>query len=269
MKRRHGEPGFEREIAEKMPGGYDRLEDITEAVARGVERGNRRVRRHRAIRRLITLIVLLILAAAAVLVWRSRGFDQKVDAVLGNGIERTTLDYKSLLLGDSFERGMFVVLEQEAQVESAVSQSLLGLDIFKVTRTIHAPAKGCFAVDTAQLSESDIAVNESVKTITVTVPAAVLYTFEVDLAGANFEDTERGMLAIGDLSLTMEQNAVLTENLNAACREVFSDAAVLEKADALAVEKLSALFGAVIRNADPGMTVIVKTAPRTEAQPEA
>lgn len=257
----------EHEFRAHAPGGYDRLEDITEAVARGVERGNRRVRKRRLIRKLITLVVVLVLAAAALLVWRSRGFDQKVDAVLGNGAQRTTLDYKSLLLGDAVERGMFVVLEQEAQVESAVSQSLLGLDIFKVTRTIHAPAKGCFAVDTALLTEADITVNESVKTITISVPSAELYTFEVDFAGANFEDTDRGLLAIGDLSLTMEQNAVLTENLNAACRELFGDAAVLEKADALAVEKLSALFGTVVRNADPSMTVIVKTAPRAEAAP--
>ncbi|MDO4492738.1 MAG: DUF4230 domain-containing protein [Clostridia bacterium] len=240
------------------------LDEITEAVARGVVRGNKRVRRMRRIRRLIFWTSVLLMAALALLAWRNKAFLASADAVLGTGAVQSKVDYKQLLLGDAVPRGMFVVLEQEARAESSVSQAVLGLDWFKVTRTLRAPAKGCFAVDLAALTETDIIVNPSVRTLTVTVPPAVLYTFECDLSAASFEDTERGLLAIGDLSLTMEQNAALAGTLDEACREAFRDPAVLDKADALAVEKLTALFGTVVHTADPGMTVIVKVGPRAE-----
>ena len=152
-------------------------------------------------------------------------------SVLSQGIVQTNLDFQSTILGESREKQMYVVLEQDVTVETRVTQSLLNLSVFEKSKTIHSKGTGYYAIDLSTLTENSIRVDDSEKNVVVTVPHAILYVLDYDVTASTFEDTQGGILALGELKLTMEQQNEIQKSIDAAMHEVLETEEMFAFAD--------------------------------------
>lgn len=185
-----------------------------------------------------------------------RGAEQPETTVLSeSGIEQTQIDFQSAILGESRERQMYVVLEQDVTVESHVSQTVLDLDIFRKSRTVQSYGTGCFAVDLSKLTASDITVDDTKRIVSVAIPHAELYSVEYDLANSTFTDDKQGMLAFGELKLTLEQTNELQKSIDAALHDALETKKMYELADETASEQVAALFTPIVQALSEEYTV--------------
>ncbi len=157
------------------------------------------------------------------------------------------LDFAGAILGETRDKKQLVVMEQDVQVDSTISQALANLAIFSKTKVVHSYGTGAYAVDLAKISEKSVAVDETRKLVTVTIPLAELYFVNLDVAKTTFEDTEKALLAFGDVKLTQEQQKILETSIDEAMRKKLGDPALLAQADTKARDKLYEIFRPLIR----------------------
>lgn len=194
---------------------------------------------------------LLMIAAACLLLFIAalsmlEASQQTPVQLSDGGIEETTIDFQSAILGESREQQMYVVLEQDVTVESRISQTVLDLAIFQKSRTVQSYGTGCYAVDLAKLTAEDITVDDTKKVVSVAIPHAVLYAVEYDLANSTFTDDKQGLLAFGELKLTLEQTNELQQSIDTALRETLEAKELYELADETASEQVALLFTPIV-----------------------
>ncbi len=73
--------------------------------------------------------------------------------------------------------------------------------------------------------------DDSEKNVVVTVPHAILYVLDYDVTASTFEDTQGGILALGELKLTMEQQNEIQKSIDAAMHEVLETEEMFAFAD--------------------------------------
>ncbi len=156
------------------------------------------------------------------------------------------VDFSNAILGESRERKELVVMEQDVEVTSQISQDLLNIALFAKQKIIRSFGTGVYTVDLAALCAEDIVLDEDTCIITVTIPHAGLSYVGVDVERTEFEDTQKALLAVGDIKLTAEQKHVLDQSVDTALHERLSDPALLTKADEIALNKARELFQAPV-----------------------
>lgn len=222
-------------------------------------------RPHRRLGFFRTLRILkwvLILAAVGALVWF---FAPKVQALLSlkTGVTvpdslsgflpdekmgYTKLDFSNVILGETRGKQALVVMEQEVQVDSQISQTLANISLFEKTKIVHSFGTGVYTVDLAGLDSDAIDADIEHGLITVRIPHAELAYVNYDLAKTEFEDTQKGFLAFSDIKLTAEQKQTLDASVDAAMRERLSDPALFEKADEWALKKVREILEPLVQS---------------------
>lgn len=239
MKKRAAEDRKKAEAARKKSGtsakpdaGKETLLAGGAALAAGLlggAKGKGKKKKKRALR--LVLLAALVLAALFVYWKFYAGAGATQVSVLSQGIVQTNLDFQSAILGESREKQMYVVLEQDVTVETRVTQSLLNLSVFEKSKTIHSIGTGYYAIDLSTLTENSIRVDDSEKNVVVTVPHAILYVLDYDVTASTFEDTQGGIFALGELKLTMEQQNEIQKSIDAAMHEVLETEEMFAFAD--------------------------------------
>lgn len=239
MKKRAAEDRKKAEAVRKKTGtaakpaaGKETLLAGGAALAAGLlggAKGKGKKKKKRALR--LVLLAALVLAALFVYWKFYAGAGATQVSVLSQGIVQTNLDFQSAILGESREKQMYVVLEQDVTVETRVTQSLLNLSVFEKSKTIHSKGTGYYAIDLSTLTENSIRVDDSEKNVVVTVPHAILYVLDYDVTASTFEDTQGGILALGELKLTMEQQNEIQKSIDAAMHEVLETEEMFAFAD--------------------------------------
>lgn len=239
MKKRAAEDRKKAEAARKKSGtsakpdaGKETLLAGGAALAAGLlggAKGKGKKKKKRALR--LVLLAALVLAALFVYWKFYAGAGATQVSVLSQGIVQTNLDFQSAILGESREKQMYVVLEQDVTVETRVTQSLLNLSVFEKSKTIRSKGTGYYAIDLSTLTENSIRVDDSEKNVVVTVPHAILYVLDYDVTASTFEDTQGGILALGELKLTMEQQNEIQKSIDAAMHEVLETEEMFAFAD--------------------------------------
>lgn len=239
MKKRAAEDRKKAEAARKKSGtsakpdaGKETLVAGGAALAAGLlggAKGKGKKKKKRALR--LVLLAALVLAALFVYWKFYAGAGATQVSVLSQGIVQTNLDFQSAILGESREKQMYVVLEQDVTVETRVTQSLLNLSVFEKSKTIRSKGTGYYAIDLSTLTENSIRVDDSEKNVVVTVPHAILYVLDYDVTASTFEDAQGGILALGELKLTMEQQNEIQKSIDAAMHEVLETEEMFAFAD--------------------------------------
>ena len=222
----------------------------------------RRAPRDRFVRRLIWISVVLALLVVLVLVISSQArrtieavkpalpavaLPETLDAFLPDEeMGYTALDFTNAILGESREKKDLVVMEQDVEVTSKISQNLLNISLFSKAKIIHSYGTGVYVVSLEELTEHDVSVDEATKIITVTIPHAALSYVNVDVNATTFEDTQRALLAVGEIKLTAEQKQKLDESVYAALDERLQDPALFTKADEIALNKVREVFAPIV-----------------------
>ena len=230
-------------------------------------RPRRRIR-SRAIRWLLRLIVFVILVIAVLILYA------KLKDFLTGGITITApeslsallpdetmgyskFDFSNAILGESREKSEFVVLEQDVTVTSRVSQALANLALFEKSQLIRSYGTGVYSVDLSKLAEDDITLDNEQKTVTVTIPHAVLSYLTVDVDKTEYEETQKAIFAFGEIKLTNEQMGLLEQSIQDAMRAELETADMLAKADASAVTQVQKLFLPLVQAVAADYTVVI------------
>ncbi|MEG1925118.1 MAG: DUF4230 domain-containing protein [Ruthenibacterium sp.] len=156
------------------------------------------------------------------------------------------IDFSNAILGAAREKQELVVMEQDVQVDSEISNALANLDIFKKTKKIHSFGTGVYTVDMSQINESHITVDLGAKIVTVTIPHTVLQYVNIDSSKTTFEDTEHSLLGFGDVKLTQEQQQELDNSVTDAMKAELNTKELFDKANEIGTLKVREIFSPLV-----------------------
>jgi len=161
---------------------------------------------------LIAGLVLGLIAPLAVRnLKRSEPADTPKDPVFVDAryLGFTAIDFMDAILGSSRLKDDLVVMEQDIEYVSLITKAGFGdWAIFRKTKTVTFAGTGVYTIDLSKLDASRIFVDDEERTVTLVIPHTVLSYVVLNPENMTFDDTEKGLLAFGDLRLTAEeQNA--------------------------------------------------------------
>ena len=157
------------------------------------------------------------------------GYDLTVN---NNGIlGYTAVDFADVIVGASERQALLIIDEQELSAPSIITQAgLFKLGIFSKNQSVVYNGTAQYTVDISRITADKISVDAANHTITVTVPYPQLHAVIFNPANTVFGDTEKGLLAFGDIKMTGEQFSTIEAEAVSRLTEKANDPAVLRKA---------------------------------------
>ncbi len=142
-----------------------------------------------------------------------------------------------------------------SSVEASVSVDLkktgiLDIDLLNKTQKLTYRGSGRFYVDLSLLGQHSISLDNAASSITIEIPHTRLAEIEIDPDQFTFEETEKGLLAFGELTFTAEEyNDLQTE-----CKKRMKAAVDTEEnhrlADERAVEEMTRIYEPIVKAVD-------------------
>ena len=117
----------------------------------------------------------------------------------------TAADFEDAILGESEKLKKLEVYSQEISDVSEISDTgLFNWAVFTKCQLITYNGEVVYTVDLGQLKASDIRFDEESKIITLIIPHAVQEEINIPEDQIQFGDTSKGLLAFGDIKMTVE-----------------------------------------------------------------
>ena len=173
----------------------------------------------------------------------------------------TAADFEEAILGDSDKLKKLEVYSQEISDVSEISDTgLFNWSIFTKCQLITYNGKVVYTVDLGQLKASDIHFDEESKTIILSIPHAVQEEINIPEDQIQFGDTSKGLLAFGDIKMTMEQASEVQAQARAKMQEKLDQQKVQETADRFAKLSVWELYSPIIKGVakDYSLEVVFK-----------
>ena len=173
----------------------------------------------------------------------------------------TAADFEEAILGDSEKLKKLEVYSQEISDVSEISDTgLFNWSIFTKVQLITYNGKVVYTVDLGQLKASDIHFDEESKTIILSIPHAVQEEINIPEDQIQFGDTSKGLLAFGDIKMTMEQASEVQAQARAKMQEKLDQQKVQETADRFAKLSVWDLYSPIIKGVakDYSLEVVFK-----------
>lgn len=220
----------------------------------------------------ISCVVLLILIAG-VLIW---GRNHKVSVfreAYDDGVEQIDLDtiylensgvevnFSEVLLGKQEETRKLIVSTQEATVSTELSDRLirkLDFDFLKKTQKVSYTGKGYFVVDLDNLTGEDIIEDKENRILTIKIGHAYLQAIEIDPDKIIVDEVKEGLLARGDIELTVKDLNTIERELRSRLEREFNTAENGQEADDLAVNMVREVYEPIVRAIDKRYSVAVE-----------
>lgn len=159
----------------------------------------------------------------------------------------TALDFENVILGEASEHQELIVMEQPILVETQITKAGLGnLEIFSKVKNVTYAGTGVYTVDLSKIDKDHIKVDLENKSVEITIPHTVSQYVNPDLDNAKFEDTEKGLLAFGDLALTVEDQNTLEKAVRDAMIKELDTTDLKKQADDIAIYKTWQIFQPLI-----------------------
>ena len=160
----------------------------------------------------------------------------------------TAADFEDAILGDSERTKKLEVYKQAvSDVSSITDTGLLNWGIFTKNQLITFNGTAVYTVDLSQLKKSDIVVNEDDKTITLKIPHAVQEEINIPEDQIQFGDTTKGLLAFGEIKMTMEQAAQVQSEARKKMQQRLDEDHIQELADRFAKLSVWELYTPIIK----------------------
>lgn len=217
--------------------------------------------------------VVLFVLIVGVLIW---GRNHKISVfreAYDDGVEQIDLDtiylensgvevdFSEILLGKQEETRKLIVSTQEATVSTELSDRLikkLDFDFLKKTQKVSYTGKGYFVVDLDDLTREDIIEDKENKIITIKIGHAYLQTIEIDADKVIVDEVKEGLLARGDIELTVKDYNIIEKELKNRLETKFNTAENGQEADDLALRMVREVYEPVIKAIDKRYNVVVE-----------
>ena len=216
---------------------------------------------------------VLVAAIALTLLWGLVNGKHVFKDTYSDGIEQVDLDtiylqgskvevdFSEVIIGTQEETRKLIVSTQEATVSAELTSELirqLDFDFLKKTQKVSYTGKGYFVVDLDNLTKENIVQDKQEKTVTIKIDHAYLQAIEIDPEKIIIDEVKEGLLARGDIKLTVKDYNAIEKELRNRMEEKFNTAENGQKADAIAVQMVKEVYEPVIRAIDPGYELYVE-----------
>lgn len=220
----------------------------------------------------ISCVVLLVMILG-VLVW---GRNNKVSVfreIYDDGVEQIDLNtvylensgvevnFSEVLLGKQEETRKLIVSTQEATVSTELSDRLIqkiDFDFLKKTQKVSYTGKGYFVVDLDSLTADDIVEDREKRIITIQIGHAYLQAIEIDPDRIIIDEVKEGLLARGDIELTVKDLNAIEKELRDRLETKFNTAENGQEADDLALKMVKEVYEPVVKAIDGRYSVVVE-----------
>lgn len=225
-------------------------------------------------RRLLNIsCVVLVVLIIGVLVWGGNHKASVFRETYDDGVEQVDLNtiyledggvevnFSEVLLGGQEEMRKLIVSTQEATVSTELSDRLiqqLDFDFLKKTQKVSYTGKGYFVVDLDSLTGEDIIDDKEKRILTVKIGHAYLQAIEIDPDKIIVDDVREGLLARGDIELTVKDLNTIERELRSRLETKFNTAENGQEADDLALKMVRETYEPVVKAIDKRYSVVVK-----------
>ncbi len=176
----------------------------------------------------------------------------------GSGVE---VDFADVILSDQQETRKLIVSTQNGTVTTKLTDRLikqLDFDFMKKTQNVSYTGTGYFVVDLDNLTRANIIEDKDKKTITIRIDHAYLQAIEIDPDDIIIDEVQEGLLARGDIKLTVADYNAIEKELRSRLEEKFDTAANGQAADDLALKMVKDIYEPIVHAIDYRYSVIVE-----------
>ncbi|MBD5454355.1 MAG: DUF4230 domain-containing protein [Lachnospiraceae bacterium] len=217
--------------------------------------------------------VVLFVLIVGILVWGRNDKIAVFREAYDDGIEQIDLDtiylensgvevnFSEILLGKQEETRKLIVSTQEATVSTELSDRLiqkLDFDFLKKTQKVSYTGKGYFVVDLDNLTRENIIDDKEKRIITIKIGHAYLQTIEIDPDKVIVDEVKEGLLARGDIELTVKDYNIIEKELRSLLEAKFNTAENGQEADNLALRMVREVYEPIIKAIDQRYSVVVE-----------
>ncbi len=167
------------------------------------------------------------------------------------------IQFQEAILGETREKSDLVVLEQDVQVTTEISQALANIALFEKTQTLVSYGTGVYAVNLSDVGAQQISLDEAARIVTVSIPHAALSYISFDVSRTESGQTKRAIFGFGDIKLTTEQMTILETGIEEAMREKLDAPEALTAADERALILVRELLDPLVKSVAPEFSVKV------------
>jgi len=217
--------------------------------------------------------ILLIAAICITLLWGFFHEKQLFQTTFNDGIEQldidsiyltgsgVSVDFSEVLISTQEETRKLIVSTQEATVSTELTDHLirkLDFDFLKKTQKVSYTGVGYFVVDLDNLTKENILQDKQNKTITIQIDHSYLQAIEIDPNEIIIDEVKEGLLARGDIELTLKDYNSIEKELRKRLEEKFNTAENGQNADAIALRMVQDVFEPLVKAIDASYTLYVE-----------
>ena len=216
---------------------------------------------------------VLMVAIVGILIWSRNNTITVLNEKYNDGVEQIDINtiyledsgvevnFSEVLLGNQEETRKLIVSTQEATVSTELAVKLIkkvDFDFMKKTQKVSYTGTGYFVVDLDNLTKEDIIEDKENKIITIKIGHAYLQAIEIDPDKIIVDEVKKGLLAWGDLELTVNDYNVIERELRDRLETRFNTAENGQEADKIALRMVKDVYEPIIKAIDNRYNVMVE-----------
>lgn len=175
-----------------------------------------------------------------------------------SGVE---IDFTELILADPNETRKLIVSTQNGTVTTQLTDRLirqLDFDFMKKTQNVSYTGTGYFVVDLDNLTAANVIEDKEKKTVVIRIDHAYLQAIEIDPNNIMIDEVKEGLLARGDIKLTVSDYKAIEKDLRSRLEAKFNTAANGQAADELALRMVKEVYEPIVKAVDRRYSVIIE-----------
>lgn len=219
------------------------------------------------------ICVVLLIGICATLLWGKFQEENSSEQAYNDGIEQLDIDsiyltdsgiqvdFAEVIVGEQEETRKLIVSTQEAAVSIELTDKLLkkiDYDFLKKTQKVSYTGKGYFVVDLDDLKKDNIIQDRESKTVTIQIAHAYLENIEIDPNKIIIDEVKEGLLAKGDIELTVKDYNSIEKELIKRLEAKFKTAENGQNADAIALRMVKDVYAPIIEAIDADYTLNIE-----------
>ena len=219
------------------------------------------------------IAAVLTLVLIVLVIWGYTRKSAEMDGTYTDGIQQIDLNtihlkasdievnFSDVILSNQNETRKLIVSTQNGTVSTRLTDRLinkLDFDFLKKTQNVSYTGTGYFVVDLDNLTPANIIEDKSKKTITIQIDHAYLQAIEIDPNNIIIDEVKEGLLARGDIELTVADYNIIEKELRTRLEEKFNTAENGQKADDTALKMVREIYEPIVQAIDQRYSVIVE-----------
>ena len=173
----------------------------------------------------------------------------------------TVADFAEVILGDSSKLKKLEVYSQEmSQMVQLTNAGIAKLKVFSKSKYYTYHGTAIYTVDLSKLTSDSMMLDEENLTLTLLIPHAEMTTLDIPQDKMEIGDTQKGVLAFGELSMTDEDSKELMAKAREDMTAKLVENKVQEQADKIAKMTVWELYQPLITKMAPGYSLKIEFA---------